>query len=333
MFFREYEMDRIWKKILFIGSPSIILASVIYYFVSVFSKSVSDNNFNVKFLIFVVCILCLFISFCLYQILKKKKNSADEMLNIFVRYRFLLSQLVGKEFKLKYRRSYLGIAWSLINPLLMMIVVSAVFSFVFRFNIENFPAYLILGQTMFNFFSEATQLSLLSIVQSGQLVKRVYVPKCIFPLSRVLSSAVNFLITFISVIIVFAYYKIYPNILILYLPLFMAYFFVFTFGICLILSTIEVFMRDILHLYSVVLTALGYVTPIFYPVDSLSPLMITLLNFNPLYHFLKYYRNILFYHQCPTVTDNAICLGLALVSLVIGMLCFFKNQKKFILYI
>ncbi len=326
-------MDRIWRKILLFGSLLILLASSVYYLISAFSKTNVEVNFNIKFIVLVACILFLFIGFSLYQILKKKKNSADEMLNIFVRYRFLLGQLVGKEFKLKYRRSYLGIAWSLINPLLMMIVVSAVFSFVFRFNIENFPAYLILGQTMFNFFSEATQLSLLSIIQSGQLVKKVYVPKCIFPLSRVLSSGVNALITFVSVIIVFAYYKIYPDILILYLPLFFACFFVFTFGVCLILSTIEVFMRDIQHLYGVILTALGYVTPIFYPVDSLSPLMITLLNFNPLYHFLKYYRNILFYHQCPTVADNAVCLGLALVSLIIGMLCFFKNQKKFILYI
>lgn len=326
-------MDKIWRKILLFGSLLILAASTLYYLISAFSKTNAEVNFNIKYLVLVASVLLLFIFFCIYQIFKKKKNSADEMLNIFVRYRFLLGQLVGKEFKLKYRRSYLGIAWSLINPLLMMIVVSAVFSFVFRFNIENFPAYLILGQTMFNFFSEATQLSLLSIIQSGQLVKKVYVPKCIFPLSRVLSSGVNALITFVSVIIVFAYYKIYPDILILYLPLFFTYFFVFTFGVCLILSTIEVFMRDIQHLYGVVLTALGYVTPIFYPVDSLSPIMVTLLNFNPLYHFLKYYRNILFYHQCPTVTDNVVCLGLALVALIIGMLCFFKNQKKFILYI
>ena len=312
-------MDKLWKKILLCGSLLIILSLVIF-----------------KSIIFVSTLLVLFIVFCIYQICLSKKgkvNSVNELLNVFIKYRFLLSQLVGKEFKLKYRRSYLGIAWSLINPLLMMIVVSAVFSFVFRFNIENFPAYLILGQTMFNFFAEATQLSLMSIVQSGQLIKKVYVPKCIFTLSRVLSSGVNSLITFISVIFVCAYYKIYPDKLILYLPLFFLYFFTFTFGVSLMLSTIEVFMRDIQHLYSVVLTALGYITPIFYPIDSLAPFMIKILQLNPLYHFLRYYRNLLFYHHCPTVLDNVICLGLSVVSLSIGMLCFFKNQKKFILYI
>lgn len=329
-------MDKLWKRILLFGNFIVIFASIIYIVVAKYSSSNNENNLIIKSLIFVVVLLVLFTVFCIHQILisrRGKTNSVNELLNVFVRYRFLLNQLVGKEFKLKYRRSYLGIAWSLINPLLMMIVVSAVFSFVFRFNIEKFPAYLILGQTMFSFFSEATQLSLLSIVQSGQLIKKVYVPKCIFTLSRVLSSGVNALITFISVIFVFAYFNIYPDVLIVFLPLFFAYFLLFTFGLSLILSTIEVFMRDIQHLYSVILTALGYITPIFYPIDSLSPVMVKILQFNPLFHFLKYYRNILFYHQCPSVLDNAICLGLGVASFSIGIFCFFKNQNKFILYI
>lgn len=331
-------MKSIWNKLLIFGGGGIAVLSLLYYLISRFTYPIVDNHFSLKYALLVAGVLLAFAGLCIFQIVRNKKadklpNAVDEIVNIFSKYRFLLNQLVGKEFKLKYRRSYLGVAWSLINPLLMMIIVSAVFSHVFRFNIENFPAYLILGQVLFNFFSEATQLSLLSIIGSGQLIKKVYVPKCIFPLSRVVSSLVNFLITFISVIIVFAYYRIYPTLTALYLPLFMLYFFVFTFGVSLILSTVEVFMRDMQHLYGVVLTALGYLTPVFYPVGALSDKMRFFLQWNPLYHYLGYLRNILLYHNCPTVEENAICLILSVAALAIGMLCFFKKQKKFILYI
>ncbi len=329
-------MKSIWSKVLIIGDVGIFTVGVIYYLISLFSYRVEDRLWKIKFIIFVAAVIALFSLYCLKQIIKPSKNKenfATEIVRIFTKYKFLLSQLVGKEFKLKYRRSYLGITWSLINPLLMMIVISAVFSYVFRFNIENFPAYLILGQTMFNFFSEATQLSLLSVVNSGQLIKKVYMPKYIFPLSRVMSSFVNFLITFIPVILVLVYYGIYPTVHMAYLPLFFVYYFIFTFGISLMLATADVFMRDIQHLYGVLLTALSYATPIFYPVESLSGTMGFLMNFNPLYHYLKFLRNILFYRVCPTVEENIVCLGLALVALVVGMHVFFKKQNKFILYI
>ncbi|MBQ9355158.1 MAG: ABC transporter permease [Clostridia bacterium] len=284
---------------------------------------------------YAVVVLC-FLSLCIWQRIaekKGKKTTFGEIIDIFTDYRFLLNQLVGKEFKVKYRRSYLGMAWSLVNPFLMMIVVSAVFSFVFRFNIEKFPAYLILGQIMFNFFSEATQFSLLSIIGSGQLIKKVYMPKYIFPLSRTIFSFYNFLITFIPAIIVLAYYRVGLNASLLFLPLFLLYYFIFTLGVGFILATAEVFLRDVQHLYGVLLLALGYVTPIFYPADALSSKMQFVLNFNPLFHYVKYFRNVMFYHNCPTIEENIICLGIALAALIIGIVFFNKKQKHFILYI
>ena len=216
--------------------------------------------------IFIACIAIGFIGVCLYQIKlenEKKTNQLGEFINVFVRYKFLLSQLLGKEFKNKYRRSYLGILWSLLNPLLMMVIVSSVFSFIFRFDIEKFPVYLILGQITFNFFSEATQVSVATIVGSGQLIKKVYLPKCIFPLSKVLFSFVNFLISFIAVAIVMIYFGVRPNINMVFLPLFLVYYFVFTLGISLLLSACMVFLRDTQHIYSLMIVALGYLTPVF----------------------------------------------------------------------
>lgn len=331
--------DRV-KKIFVYGTIGIAGIELIYFLLGFYyhwKNPENDPNFILFYIIFAVALLVLFWVICLLQKRANKNNrttAIDDIIDVFTKYRFLLKQLVSKEFKLKYRRSYLGIAWSLINPFLTMIVISAVFSYMFRFNIPNFPAYLILGQITFNFFSEASQLSLLSIVNSGQLIKKVYMPKYIFPLSRVVSSFVNYLLTFIPAIIVLLYYKIWPNSLtIIYLPLFLVYYSVFTYGIGLILASLDVFMRDIQHLYGVFITALAYATPIFYSIDNLSPKMKSLMQFNPIYHFITYIRQILFYHVCPTVLENVICIALALLSLTIGMVVFLKKQKKFILYI
>ena len=204
-------MKKFWSKVLLIGDITILLAGAVYFLISLFTYSSEDKYWIIKYGVFVFSVLAVFTGYCLKQRSRKeygKECFGSEIVKIFTKYRFLLNQLVSKEFKLKYRRSYLGIAWSVINPLLMMIVISAVFSYVFRFDIPAFPAYLILGQTMFNFFSEATQLSLLSIVNSGQLIKKVYIPKYIFPLSRVLSSSVNFAITLIPVLLVLLYFGI-----------------------------------------------------------------------------------------------------------------------------
>ena len=334
-------MSNVWKKLFAVCSGAFALSGTVFYLISLYYYPKQVDNFNIteftlKFLVAFFGVFAVFGFVCIYQFFKNKKGrktAIGDLMDIFTKYKFLLKQLVSKEFKLKYRRSYLGIAWSLINPLLMMIVISAVFSFVFRFNIEHFPAYLIVGQATFNFFSEATQLSLISIVGSGQLIKKVYMPKCIFPISRVISSFVNSLITFIPVTLVLIYYGIYPALTNLYLPVYFFYFLMFTMGISLILATLDVFMRDIQHLYGVFLTALSYATPIFYPVDSLSPTIQFVMNFNPLYHYLKYLRNILFYHISPTLTDNVICFSLGAVALCFGMWLFVKKQNKFILYI
>ncbi len=329
-------MKSLYNKVYLCSFCGVTLLFAVYYFINKLGGLTAESNFLQKYFCMYGVVAIDFVFFLAFQKAaeqKGKKTAFHEIIDVLANYRFLLNQLVGKEFKVKYRRSYLGIAWSLINPFLMMIVVSAVFSFVFRFNIEKFPAYLILGQILFTFFSEATQFSLLSIIGSGQLIKKVYMPKCIFPLSRTIFSFYNFLITFIPVIIVLTYYRIGFSVSLLYLPLFLIYYFIFTLGVGLILATAEVFLRDVQHLYSVLLLALGYITPIFYPIESLSEQMQFALNFNPLFHYIKYFRNVMFYHNCPTIEENFVCLAIAVAALTIGVAFFGKKQKNFILYI
>ncbi len=234
---------------------------------------------------------------------------------------------------MKYRRSFLGIAWSVLNPLFMMIVVSAVFSFIFRFNIEKFPVYLILGQTLFNFLSEATTSALSSITGSAALIKKVYMPKYIFPLEKVAFAFVNYLISLIAVACVMLYFQVELTWYVLYAPLILVFFFFFCLGLGLLLAAVTVFFRDIMHLYNVILTAWTYVTPIFYPIDALSPTFQKVIAFNPLYHFVNNFRCALLWGKAPGGLSMLACVVSGVGMLLIGALVFRKKQDKFILYI
>lgn len=246
---------------------------------------------------------------------------------------FTLKSLVSKDFKLKYRRSILGVLWSVLNPLLMMIVLSAVFSFMFRFEIENFPVYLILGQTLFTLMSDATSNAMRSIIDSASLIKKIRINKVIFPLEKVIFSLVNFTISLIAVVAVMLFFQIAPTANILFLPLLIIYVFIFCVGLGLILSSLAVFFRDVIHLWGVVITAWTYATPLFYPVEMLDGWMYTVMQFNPMYHYVTYFREIALWGVTPGLTENLICFGMAFAMLIVGYIVFSKTQKKFILYV
>ena len=246
---------------------------------------------------------------------------------------FLLYYLVARDFKVKYRRSFLGVLWSILNPLLMMLVMSSVFSYVFRFDIDNFPVYLILGQVSYGFLSESTTMAMSSILGSASLIKKVYIPKHFFAFEKVIFSFINFTISFVAVAVVLIVYKIQFTFSILFLPLFLLYLFVFCLGIGFFLSSAAVFFRDILHLYNVLLTAWAYLTPIFYPIEALSAEMQAIMQLNPMYHYITYLRDIVLYGVAPSFQANLICAAFSLGAFVIGISFFSKNKDKFILHI
>ena len=246
---------------------------------------------------------------------------------------FILKTLVGKDFKVKYRRSVLGVVWSVLNPLLMMIVMSAVFSYMFRFNIENFPLYLILGQIMFNLMSDATSGAMQSIIGAASLIQKIRIEKMVFPLEKVIFSLVNFLFSAIAAVAVMIYFSIMPTWDILFLPLCIVYVVAFSAGLGLILSSLAVFFRDVIHLWSVVLTAWTYATPLFYPLELLPDTLQFLIQFNPMYQYITYFRDIMMYGITPTLEQNLICIAMAAISLALGILVFRKTEHKFILYV
>lgn len=246
---------------------------------------------------------------------------------------FVLTSLVSKDFKIKYRRSVLGVAWSVLNPLLMMLVLTAVFSFMFRFEIEYFPLYLILGTIIFNLMTNSTSGGLMSIINSAALIKKIRINKAIFPLEKVVFELLNFVISLIAVIIVLVYFQVAPTVNILFLPLLLVYVVLFCTGLALLLSALAVFFRDVVHLWGVFTMAWMYATPLFYPVEMLPDWLQKAMQFNPMYQYITYFREIVLWGITPSLQHNLICLGMGVVTLVIGIVVFRKFQNRFILYV
>lgn len=247
---------------------------------------------------------------------------------------FTLVSLIGRDFKLKYRRSVLGVVWSVLNPLLMMCVLSAVFSFFLRFEgVENYPLYLILGNTLFAVMSESTSSAMTSIIDSSSLIKKIKIEKMIFPIEKVLFAIVNFCFSLIAVAAVMAFFHIAPTVHLVMLPVLLAYVLLFSAGLSLLLSALAVFFRDVCHLWSVVITAWTYATPLFYPASILPEWMLAVEKFNPMYHYVTYFRDIVLWNQWPGLQENLVCLAFAVITFAIGLLVFRKLQKKFILYV
>ena len=233
----------------------------------------------------------------------------------FLKFRPLLKELVTRDIKTKYRRSILGVLWTLLNPLLMMLVLSVVFSHIFKFQVENYPLYILSGQVVFNFFSESTSSAMSSIIQNAPLIKKVYIPKYLFTLSRVASSIVNVMASFCALIVVMIFSDVELNFTVLLLIVPMAILIVLSTGVGLLLATIAVKFRDIIHLYGVLITALTYLTPVIYPISILSPKIRFFVELNPLTGILNMFRNLMLYNTLPT-------LGQLLISSVIAVATF-----------
>lgn len=249
----------------------------------------------------------------------------------FQRYKFLIKQLVLRDFKTKYKRSVLGILWSFLNPLLTMTVQYIVFSTIFRSDIPNFALYLLTGIVCFNFFSEASSMALMSIVGNAPLITKVYVPKYIYPLSRVLSSSINLLFSLIPLLAVMLITGAPLRPALLLLPFGLICLFLFSLGIGLLLSTAMVFFRDTQFLWGVVSMLWMYLSPIIYPESIIPVKFLTLYKCNPLYHIIRFIRIILMDGLSPEPKAYGLCIIASAVPLIIGAVVFKKNQDKFVL--
>ena len=249
---------------------------------------------------------------------------------------FILKQLVTKDFKLKYRRSALGVAWSVLNPLLMMLVMAAVFGSFMRYSddsIGNYAVYLILGNTAFQLMSDSTSQGMTSIIGASSLLKKVKIDRYVFPMQKVVFAGVNYAFSLIAIALVMLVERVPLTPYALFLPVALALLLIFCAGLALLLAAASVFFRDVIHLWSVVLTAWTYATPLFYPYSILPGWMQTLEGFNPMYLYATFIRAALLWQTAPRASLVLRCVICSVVSLAIGWLVFRKNEHKFILYI
>lgn len=270
-------------------------------------------------------------------------------IKVFRNYEYLLQQLVNRDFKVKYKRSVLGVLWSVLNPLLTMLILYVVFSSIFMVKasaeIKNYLVYLLSGIVIFNFVSEATNLSLGAVVGNFNLITKVYMPKYIFPVSKVLSAAINFAFSLVAL-----YLIVVIQILMHLLPplswtnIFMVYdlacLVVFCIGLGLVLATLTVFFRDMYYIWGVILTAWTYFTPIMYPISLIqngtewwAHYVAKLMKLNPLYHYVTFARTILLNAGMPTAFQFFAVAFCSILMLVIGLLFFRSKQDKFVYYI
>lgn len=249
---------------------------------------------------------------------------------------FLLRQLVLRDFKVKYKRSVLGVAWSLLYPLLTTAVLALVFSNVFRFSTPgvSYVTYLLIGLTFFNYFSEASNLSLSTVVANASLLRKVYVPKYIFPLSKCLFVGLNFLLTLIPlylVILLSGTGLCWQHFL---LPYAFLCLFVFTLGMGFLLSAAAVFLRDMFYIYGIVLSLWLYLTPVMYDEAIVTqPLLRFTLLLNPLRQFIDFARTVILYHATPSLLQFASCTAAALLALLLGTAVFQRTQDRFVYYV
>lgn len=275
--------------------------------------------------------IVLFISYRNY--LKGKQDYLIVGINAVKKYKFLISQLVSRDFKTKYKRSIFGIFWSFLNPLLTMLVQFLVFSTFFKADTQNYPVYLISGVVCFSFFSECTQMCLNSISSNYRLITKVYIPKYIFPLAKTLSSSVNLAISLVPLLLVTIITGTALRLSFILMFYFLLCLIIFSLGMGMILATLMVFFRDIQFLWSVFLTIWQYATPIFYPAEIIPEKYRFIVRFNPLYHFIGCARKCLIDGVSPEPIQYAYCLLFALISLGIGSYIFKKCQDKFTLYL
>ena len=302
-----------------------------------FSLSGRDENYLGKYYWYLVAAAELLLgglllkSYSDYR--KRKSNLIVRAIAAVYQYKFLISQLVIRDFKSKYKRSILGVFWSFLNPLMTMTVQFLVFSTFFSSDTKNYPVYLLSGVVCFSFFNECTTMCLSSVSGNARLITKVYIPKYIFPLARTISSTVNLGISLVPLLLaclVLGTVLKPQAILFLY---FVICLIVFALGIGLFLSALMVFFRDIQFLWTVFTQIWMYATPIFYPAEIIPERFKFIVRLNPLYHFIGNARTCLINGISPEPRAYIFCLLFALVSLAIGAFTFKKTQDKFALYL
>ena len=247
----------------------------------------------------------------------------------FLEYKELIKNLVISDLKTKYSSSILGFAWSMLNPLLMMLVLYFVFSNVFKSTQEHFALYLLIGITAWRFFALGTSVSMSSIVGKASLVTKIFIPREILPLSVVLSALVSSLLEFLVLIPLLVIFGVIPSFMILLFPLLHILYFPIVYGIALALASLYVYYRDMNQIWDVLIQIGFFLSPIVYPLSLIPDKYRFYYMLNPITRMIEMYRDVLLYDKIPEFMDFGIVILSGIVILVLGSLLFKKLSSRF----
>ena len=244
-------------------------------------------------------------------------------------YRELLKTNVQKEIRGKYKGSFLGVLWSFLNPLLMVLVYALVFPYIMRTNVDNYLVYLITGVIPWNFFTTCITTGCNWVWINGGIIKKVYFPREILPISVVAAGLINFLISCVIILLFVLFGGIGFSVQLLWLPLIAIIQSALSLGLLFILSAINVYVRDIEYLVGFLLNLLFYATPILYTADMFPESIRWVLYLNPMTTIIESYRNIFYYQQSPALIPLMIVFMVSFIILIIGYLIFKKLERGF----
>lgn len=264
----------------------------------------------------------------IYDSAHRLPSTINELVQAW-RYRDLVQQLVRRDLVTRYKRSVLGVAWTMLNPLGMMVVMSIAFSHVFD-TTRAYAAYLLTGLVAWNFFGQTTVYAMRQLVWGGALIQRIYIPKTLFAISAVGTGMVNLLLSLVPLAIVLFVSGLPIQLPFLFLPVSMMLLAAFALGLGLLLSTIVVYFPDVAEMYEIALLAWMYLTPIIYPEEAIpEAYRWWLFNLNPLYHLIQLFRLPLYYNLFPSPERIATAAIIGLGTLVLGWIVFSRKADEF----
>ena len=250
-----------------------------------------------------------------------------------LRYRDLVRALVVRDLKVRYRRSTIGFLWTMLQPLFTMLVLTLVFSAVFRFKLPHYPVYALAGIMFWNFFSQSVTTSMNSLKGNAQLLTKIPVPKAVFPLATVIAGVINLLFALVPLfaILLVTGHPIRPAVLFIPVAILLAA--LFTLGVGLLLSPMAVFFYDTVEIVGVLLTLLMYMTPVFYPMDIIPQKYVWVVRFNPLRSVMEVFRDPIYYGKIPPLGHLTVAITVAALALVVGITAFRRSSDRIPFYV
>ena len=244
-------------------------------------------------------------------------------------YRYLLGQLVRRDVTTRYKRSVLGVAWTMLNPLGTMLILTFVFSNFFRSEVQHFPVYILSGLLAWNFFTQATNAAISGLVWGGSLLKRIYIPSTVFGVSAIGTALVNMVMSLVPLVIVMLIDGATFHLSMLFLPVSILLLTGFTLGFGLFISSLAVFFPDVGEMYQVLLTGWMYLTPIIYPESLISAQLLPIYKINPMYWMVKMFRLPIFDGRLPTLPEVLPAIAWSLGMLIVGWLFFTSRSEEY----